>query len=605
MKHRQTNHIDQLKRENELLKNRVQQLEEALMKINDNIGMPITQHLNDFADVPLPYLTLDESGHIQTVNPLWTEMMGYSMAEVNGTSISHYLSAQSQISFKQQLADIIKNGWSRNAEFEFISKDGGLVYVSVNTQIQRDAHGNFKAAHCILNNISLQKLASEQLMLAETEWQVTFDAISDPICLLNQQCLILKCNAAFANLLNMSKEQIIDQPCYQLVHHLNNFQVENCPFNRSQKSGKRETAVQEIFNGFYQVIIDPIIGHDGNVNGAVHIFKDITQQKRAEKALQQNTLRMKSLLKVMQHESQSIQEFTNYALEEAIKLTDSKIGFLFFYNEVNHQFTLYSWSKNVMNECAIKLPQESYDLDKAGLWAEPVRQRKPIIINNYDETYPQKKGYPQGHAHISSFLGIPVFKGKHIVAVIGVANKTEEYNNTDILHLNLLMDSARKVIDRMRSEDALRISEENFRSTMDNSPLGIRIVDINSKTVYANEVLLNIFGFSSIDEFNAPHPSEMYTPDSYAEHLDRHEKRKRGERTPKNYEIDIIRKDGSIRHLQVIRKGVVWNGEMLYQVVYQDITKRKQAEEQVLKLSRVTEQSPESIIITDTSGKIE
>ncbi len=51
--------------------------------------------------------------------------------------------------------------------------------------------------------------------------------------------------------------------------------------------------------------------------------------------------------------------------------------------------------------------------------------------------------------------------------------------------------------------------------------------------------------------------------------------------SPSEYEISIIRKNGEIRHLQVYRKKIFWNGEFQYQAIYQDITGRKQAEEEL------------------------
>jgi PAS domain S-box-containing protein len=48
---------------------------------------------------------------------------------------------------------------------------------------------------------------------------------------------------------------------------------------------------------------------------------------------------------------------------------------------------------------------------------------------------------------------------------------------------------------------------------------------------------------------------------------------------PSNYEISIVRKDGEVRHLEVFRKEVLWNGKTQFQVLYHDITGHKQAEE--------------------------
>jgi PAS domain S-box-containing protein/putative nucleotidyltransferase with HDIG domain len=124
----------------------------------------------------------------------------------------------------------------------------------------------------------------------------------------------------------------------------------------------------------------------------------------------------------------------------------------------------------------------------------------------------------------------------------------------------------------------IRASEENFRNSLDNSPLGIRIVTENGQTVYANHTLLNIFGYSSVAEMEAIPNKERYTAESYAAHRERVEKRKRGEPIASPYEMDNVGKNGEIRRLLVSRGEVLWNGERQFQVLYQDITERVQAE---------------------------
>ena len=69
---------------------------------------------------------------------------------------------------------------------------------------------------------------------------------------------------------------------------------------------------------------------------------------------------------------------------------------------------------------------------------------------------------------------------------------------------------------------------------------------------------------------------DRYTPDSYIEFRERRDKRRHREPLPDNYEVSIVRKNGEIRHLQVIRKGIVWAGKQQYQTIYRDITGQKQ-----------------------------
>ncbi len=188
---------------------------------------------------------------------------------------------------------------------------------------------------------------------------------------------------------------------------------------------------------------------------------DITEQKKAEKELLKQNERLESLLRISQYKAKSAQDFLDYALQEAIDLTSSKIGYIFFYNESTREFNLNTWSKEVMGECAVMNPQTIYDLDDTGCWGEAVRQRKPIIMNNYPDENQHKKGMPDGHIPLSRFLTIPIFIDNFIVAVVGVANKQEEYHQSDVRQLRLLMDTVWRISERERLFDDLREAKEH------------------------------------------------------------------------------------------------------------------------------------------------
>jgi len=141
---------------------------------------------------------------------------------------------------------------------------------------------------------------------------------------------------------------------------------------------------------------------------------------------------------------------------------------------------------------------------------------------------------------------------------------------------------ARDITERKRAEEARRQAEENFRRSMDESPMGIRIVSAEGETLYANRGILDIYGFKDIEELKSTPMKNRYTPDSYAEFQIRRKRRMNGERYPSEYEISIIRKTGEIRRLQVFRKEILWNGQKHFEVICQDVTERKKDEEKLL-----------------------
>ncbi len=125
---------------------------------------------------------------------------------------------------------------------------------------------------------------------------------------------------------------------------------------------------------------------------------------------------------------------------------------------------------------------------------------------------------------------------------------------------------------RSLAEKKLRESEENFRLSIDESPLGMHIVSETGETLYANKAFLDLYGFNTIRELTETPSENRYTPESFREHLVRREKRKKGEYVDPEYDIEIVRTDGKKRYLHVYRKKIAWGGIPQYHVIHQDIT---------------------------------
>ena len=123
-------------------------------------------------------------------------------------------------------------------------------------------------------------------------------------------------------------------------------------------------------------------------------------------------------------------------------------------------------------------------------------------------------------------------------------------------------------------------SEQNFRNTLDESPLGIRIDTAEGELLYLNRALVDIYGYSSAEELGAVPAEQLLTPESYALSVTIEEKRKRGEPVASGLETSIVRKDGQVRQLAVHRSEIIWNRERQIQRLCEDITERKQAESQ-------------------------
>ena len=305
----------------------------------------------------------------------------------------------------------------------------------------------------------------------------------------------------------------------------------------------------------------------------------VIERKRAEEQIHLNETRLKSLLNIMQYRTKTTQEFLDYALNEVIKLTQSRIGYIYFYHEDRRQFVLNTWSKDVMKECTIANPQTCYELEKTGIWGEAVRQRKSIILNDFQADHPLKKGYPEGHAPLTRFLTVPVFKDDRIVAVAAVANKASDYDETDVLQLNLFMDSVWKSVDIKMGEEKLRKSEERFKQLAEVFPETIFEADMTGYLTYANNYGLEHFGFTEEDITRGVNIFDFISPPDRKLALERIQGRIQG--TRKGYlEYKALKKDGSAFHALALSAPIIIDGIPVgIRGFILDISERKLAEE--------------------------
>lgn len=300
------------------------------------------------------------------------------------------------------------------------------------------------------------ELQNEELLLSRKEWIETFDLIPDMITILDSQQRIVRANKAAINKMGVSQQDAIGLHCHQWLHGKQK-PPSFCPHAMMLNDGKEHIVDfhEEKLGMYLHVSLTPMFDNDGNFTGSVHIARDITEQK-------QKAYILNSLKKILQYNTDPIQKLLNFTLNEAIKLTESELGTIYYYDEKKHEFSLNSWSTKAMKESTIAESQTIYHLDKTGIWGEAVRQRKPIIVNDYQAANSFKTGYPDKHITLNKFLMIPVFSNKKIIAVVGVANKKNNYNEADILQLTLFLDFVWKVIELKRVESVLEEKNANL-----------------------------------------------------------------------------------------------------------------------------------------------
>lgn len=198
--------------------------------------------------------------------------------------------------------------------------------------------------------------------------------------------------------------------------------------------------------------ITPIRDSEGRVGQFIAIKEDITQQRLTEQILE---------ARLHFHEAsahQKLKASLTAIIDEAEKLSGSQIGFYHFVASDERTISLQSWSnQTTANFCRVEGFSEHYPLERAGVWADCIRERRAIVHNQFDQV-PNRKGYPAGHALVKRELVVPVFRKDKIVAVMGVGNKTSDYTETDVQIIERLADFSWDVIEKKIADEELEIA---------------------------------------------------------------------------------------------------------------------------------------------------
>jgi PAS domain S-box-containing protein len=126
-----------------------------------------------------------------------------------------------------------------------------------------------------------RKRMERMLLTAAQEWRTTFDAISDIVCLINQDKKIVRCNKAMTKFMRLPFADIIEQSCCELIHGTS-VPIEGCPFERMKKTGRTESLVIRRGDRWFNITVDPFLDESGNPLGGVHILTDITKEKEVD-----------------------------------------------------------------------------------------------------------------------------------------------------------------------------------------------------------------------------------------------------------------------------------------------------------------------------------
>lgn len=548
------------------------------------------------------YRTTPE-GKILMANPALVKMLEYSSFEElskRNLTTEGYEASYARGEFTQLIE---KNGEVKGLESAWTTKNGTIIYVSESARVVRGSNGKPIYYEGTVEDITQRKRAIDALKASEERINSIIRVAPIGIGVVVNR-VITEVNQASCDITGYTREELIGKSAHILYPNKEEFEfVGNEKYRQiaEKGTGTVETIWQRKDGSLINILLSstPISQNDLS-QGVTFTALDITQRKQTERL-------MKGRLRLLEYaDTHSLPQLLKETLAVAEDLTGSQIGFYHFIDEEKGEIKLNQWSERTERKfCKVTSEFDMhYPIDRAGVWVECVKRRKPIMHNDYS-LLPNKKGLPKGHAAIIRELTVPVIRNKRIMAVLGIGNKTTDYTKNDIDIITQLADMAWDIAERKMAEESLLQSESRYRLLFENMTQGFAlsevITDNDEKPINYRFITVNP-AYERLTGLKASH-IEGKTIKEVLPKVESYWIETFGEVAltgkPKRYENYASKLE---KHFDT---WVFSPKKGQFAVISSDVTERKKAEEQVLKLTKGIEQSPATIVITDINGNIE
>ena len=430
--------------------------------------------------------------------------------------------------------------------YTFVAKDGTLKHIEIHgSPLVRD--GQVAGTISVARDITERKLIEEKLRFEEKRFRAFVEHSSDILVLMNLEGTIAYTNPAVEQVLGFKPEERIGAKGFELVHPdelkflADSFNIlardANAPVIKGEmhlrhKDGSWRTLEAVGSNLVNNNVVEAII-----VN-----YRDITDRKRAEEELRESEERYRELVK-----------YAPAGIYEVDYETNLFIGV----NEVICEYSGYSRDELLTTNFFNLFTEESQKLMLARLEKLMANENIPQTAEYCIRT----KGGEELWVHLSARY---IYESGKLKGATGVV-----YNITE-----------RKKAESQREAalDALRKSEDKYRTLIETTNTGYVIIDQDGLVLDANSEYVRLTGHHDLSEIVGRSVME-WTAESEKEKNAAAVKACFDKGYIRNLEIDYVDAKGNVTPIEINATCMEIEKKIFTITICRDITERKQAED--------------------------
>ncbi|WP_318349291.1 PAS domain S-box protein [Aquipluma nitroreducens] len=591
--------------------------EVRLKEINNQLNEKVEERSNEiFAllelnhaivdNIELIVISTDKNGIIKSFNPFAEKMLGYKAEEVIGvyTPLIFYdpdelkpspghnsnsdLFKDSQFFLQTINQNLNQKKHSDGIERTFRSKDGTRINVLVTISKLEDELGNIQGFIGAAFDITRRKNAEEQLIKSENENTAIVRAIPDLLFKIRKDGTFSKFNNHSQNSLYNSEEIFSEAKIDGILHD------ELCA--RTREGWRKTLLTKEVTkfeynlsanneHRFYENRMIAISDNEG-----LSIIRDITDSKLNE---QYSTIHRN--LGFILATTTTIRQALFHVIHSMLQVEDIHAAGVYLINEQTGNLELVAhkgFSSEFIDSVRQYSPEEVH--------FQIIRKGEPVY-GFYSEVIKNSGLFVR--ENLKQVGVIPIRHEAKFIGSVNIASRvTERLKDTSKIALEIIAVQIGGTLARIKSENALKLSQRNFKLIFDSLNDFMFILSTGGEIIRTNPIVGRVLCYAK-DELLGKLISEVHIPERRSEVTFIIKKMARGKSVICS--VPLCRKDGESIPVETKFVFGQWNGKVALYGISRDITERQKAEAKLKMQNLAFDAFSLAIIITDIDGIIQ
>ena len=484
-----------------------------------------------------------QQGKFVYVSSLYKKLSGYLDKELIGLKSLDYIHPEDREITRQNAIKALKRERSEPYEYRFIKKNGEIMWAlemvsSVKYRGKRAVLGSFM-------DITERKIMEESLHKSEEKYRSILENIEEGYAELDLKGNLVFFNDALCRIHGYTREETMKMKNYRTIMDDDNAKKMFYYYNKAYSTGQslKEVEYEIIAKGgqrrYLETSITPIKDPKGKIRAFRGILTDRTERKKTEEALRQSEQRYRTILEEMDEAYFEVDLAGNYTY-----VNDAICRLLGYPQE---ELLGTTFRKQVNEEDTALL----YDaFGKIFATGKPVRDIAYKAI---------RKG---GEIRYSEITGFPIQNQKgEVIGFRGIG---------------------RDVTERKRMEEALRQSEQRYRTILEEMDEAYFEVDPAGNYTYVNDAICRLLGYPQEELLGTTFRKQVNEEDT-ALLYDAFGKIFTTGKPVRDIAYKAIRKGGEVRYSEIAGFPIQnHKGEVVgFRGIGRDVTERKRTEEQI------------------------